>query len=81
MLQQYTVKPVFEPPLINNTKIGFQYTVSLNSGQKYCRMLQGQHSAIFSPFIKLPFSINTFVLFFISGCIRQVLLYIVLNPL
>ena len=43
-------------------KIGFQYGLSLNAGQKYCRMLQGEHSAILSTFIKLPFSIKTFVL-------------------
>ena len=35
---------------------------SLNAGQKYCRMLQGEHSAILSIFIKLPFVIKIFVL-------------------
>ena len=49
-------------PLKKNTKIGFQYQLSLNSGQKYCRMLQGEHSAILLTFIKLPFFIKTFVL-------------------
>ena len=43
-------------------KIGFQYHLSLNAGQKNCRMLQGKHSAILSTFIKRPFSIKTFVL-------------------
>ena len=43
-------------------KIGCQYQLSLNAGQKYCRMLQGKHSEIFSAFIKLPFVINIFVL-------------------
>ena len=43
-------------------KIGFQYQLSLNAGQKYCRMLQGEHSAIPLTFIKLPFFIKTFVL-------------------
>ena len=32
------------------------------AGQKYCRMLQGEHSAILSNFIKLPFVIKVFVL-------------------
>ena len=41
--------------------IGFQYRLSLNTGQKYCRMLQGEYSATLSTFIKLPFSINCFV--------------------
>ena len=49
-------------PLKSNTKIGFQDQLSLNAGQKYCRMLHGEHSAILSTFIKLPFSIKTFVL-------------------
>ena len=38
------------------------YRFSLNAGQKYYRMLQGEHSAILSNFIKLPFSIMTLVL-------------------
>ena len=49
-------------PLKKKTKIGFQDRLSLNAGQKYCRMLQGEHSAILSTFIKLPFVINIFVL-------------------
>ena len=43
-------------------KIGFQDLLSLNAGQNYCRMLQGEHSAILSTFIKLPFVIKIFVL-------------------
>ena len=37
--------------------------------------MQGEHSAILSTFIKLPFVINTFVLSTLSGHLRQVLLY------
>ena len=44
------------------TEIDFQDRLSLNAGQKYCRMLQGEHSAILSTFIKLPFVIKIFVL-------------------
>ena len=47
---------------LKKTKNGFQDQLSLNAGQKYCRMLQGEHSAILSTFIKLPFVIKTFVL-------------------
>ena len=36
--------------------------LSLNAGHKYCRMLQGEHSAILRTFIKLPFVIKIFVL-------------------
>ena len=51
---------------LKKTKIVFQDYLSLNAGQKYCRMLQrehqGEHSAILSTFIKLPFVIKSFVL-------------------
>ena len=43
-------------------KIGFQDQLLLNAGHEYCRMLQLEHSAILSTFIKLPFVIQTFVL-------------------
>ena len=43
--------------------IGFQAQLSLNAGQNYCRMLQGEHSAILSTFvIKLRIVINIFVM-------------------
>ena len=41
-------------PLSNRPKYGFQYQLSLNAGQTYCRMLQREHSAILSTFIKVP---------------------------
>ena len=44
------------------TKIGFQYRLSLNAGQKYCRMLQGEHSAILSTCMNLPSVIKIFAL-------------------
>ena len=47
--------------LSKRPKIGFQDQLSLNAGQKYCRMLQGEHSAILSTFIKLQFVIKIFV--------------------
>ena len=57
----HTVKPVTWP-LSKRPKIGFQDKLSLNAGQRYCRMLQGEHSAILLTFIKLPFVIKIFVL-------------------
>ena len=39
-------------------KIGFQDQLSLNAGQKYCRMLSLEHSAILLTFFKLPFVIK-----------------------
>ena len=72
---QNTIKPV----LRGHSKIGFQYQLTLNAGQKYCRMLLLEHSAMFSTFIKLPFSIKTFVFdYFLSGHLRQVLLYLLI---
>ena len=49
-------------PLSKRPNIGFQDQLSLNAGKKYCRMLQGEHSAILLTFIKLPFVIKIFVL-------------------
>ena len=57
-----TVKPVLGGRSKRRTKIGFQGQLWLNAGQKYCRMLQGEHSAIFSTFTKLPLVIKIFVL-------------------
>ena len=70
-----TVKPVLSGHTKRRQKIGFQDQLSLNAGQKYCRMLQGEHSAILSTFIKLPSVIKIFVYLFLSGRLRQVLLY------
>ena len=49
-------------PLSKRPKIGFQDRLLLNAGQRYCRMLHREHSAILSTFIKLPDVIKTFVL-------------------
>ena len=49
-------------PLSKRQKFGFQDQLLLNAGQKYCRMRQGEHSAILSIFIKLPSVIKIFVL-------------------
>ena len=40
----------------------FQDQLSLNAGQRYFRMLQGEHSAILLTFVKLPFVIKVFAL-------------------
>ena len=60
-VHQYS-KTCLKRPLKTKTKIGFQDRLLLNAGQKYCRMLQGEHSAILSTFIKLQFVIKIFVL-------------------
>ena len=60
-----TVKPVLSGHSKKRPIFGFQGQLLLNKGikgQKYCRMLQREHSAIISTFIKLPFVIKIFVL-------------------
>ena len=54
-------KTCVKRPFTKRPKIGFQNQLSLNADQKYCRMLQGKHSAILLTFIKLPFVIKIFV--------------------
>ena len=55
-------EPCVTQPLLKRPNIGFKDQSSLNAGQKHCRMLQVEHSAILSTFIKLPFVITIFVL-------------------
>ena len=55
-------KACVKRPHSKRLKIVFQDQLSLNAGQKYCRMLQWEHTAIFLTFIKLPFVIKIFVL-------------------
>ena len=62
-------------PLSKRRKISFQDQISPNAGQKYSRMLQGEHSAILLAFIKLPFVMKIIVFFLIlRGHFTQVLL-------
>ena len=68
-------KTCHKRPLKMKTKIGFQDRLSLNAGQKYCRMLQREHSAILSTFIKLQFVIKSFVLSIFGWPLKTVLLY------
>ena len=58
---QICSKTFVKRSLSKRPKIGFQHQLSLNAGQKYCRMLQVEHSAILLTFIKLPFVIKIFV--------------------
>ena len=60
-------KTCVKRPLSKRPKIGFQDHLSLNAGQKYCRMLE--HSAILSTFVKLhiPIVIKIFVLSILEG--------------
>ena len=68
-------KTCLKRPLSKRPKNVFQERLSLNAGQKYCRMLQTEHFAILSTFIKLQVVIKTYVCLFLSGRFTQVLLY------
>ena len=61
--------------LSKRPKFGFQDQLSRKAGKKYCRMLQGEHSAILKSFIKLPFVIKIVVLSILSCRFTQILLY------
>ena len=54
---------------LKRPKIGFQDQLLLNAGQKYCRMLQGTHSAIFRPSVSynLSFVLSIFEWPFYTG--------------
>ena len=54
-------KTCLKRPLSKRQKMGFQNQLSRNAGKKYCRMLQGEHSAILSTCIKLQRGFKTFV--------------------
>ena len=58
----FTVKPVYNSHSQKRPQIGFQDQLWLNAGQKYCRMLQMEHSAMLSTCIKqtFVFKINGF---------------------
>ena len=66
--------------LKKKTEIGFQDGSSLKCRSKVLQntLLQhsGEHSAILSTFIKLPFVLRPLFCLFFSGSLRQVLLYL-----
>ena len=70
-----TVKPVLRGHSKRRPKIGFQDRLSLNAGQKHCRMLQWEHSAILLTFSKLPFVFKTFVLSIFEWPLKTGLLF------
>ena len=65
-------------PLKKKTKIGFQDRLSLNAGQKYCRMLSWSILQYFRPSLSYHLSLRPLFCLFLSGRLRQVLLYHVL---
>ena len=68
-------KTCLKGPLKKNTKIGFQYPLSLNAGRKYCRMLQESILQYFRPSLSYHLSLRPLFCLFLSGHLRQILLY------
>ena len=60
----------------NDQKLVFNLNqLSLNEGQKYCRMLQGEHLQYFRPSLRYNLSLRSLFCLFLISCLRQVLLY------
>ena len=76
-----TVKPVLSGHSMRRPKIGFQDRLSLNAGQKYCRLLQRSILQSFRPSLSYHLSLRPLFCLFLSGCSRQVLLYFVIDTL
>ena len=54
-------------PLSKRPQIGFQDQLSLNAGQKYCRMLQGGILQYFRPALSYNLSLRSLFCLFLSG--------------
>ena len=55
-------KPILSSHSKRRPRIVFQEQLLLNAGQKYCRMLHGEHYTILLTFFKLAFVFKIFVL-------------------
>ena len=62
----HLVQPVLSSHSNRKTKIGFQDLLSVNAGQKYCKMLQGEHSAILRPSLSSHLSFRPSFCLFLS---------------
>ena len=72
-----TAKPVLSGHSKRRPKIGFQVRLSLNAGQKYCRMPQESILQYFPPSLSYHLSLRSLFCLFLSGHFTQVLLYII----
>ena len=69
-----TVKPVLSGHSKRRKNFGFQDRLSLNAGQKYCRMLQESILQYFRPSLRYLLSLRPLFCLFLSGRLRRVLL-------
>ena len=72
-------KTCLKRPLNKKTKNVFQDQLSLKAGQNYCRMLQESILQYFRPSLSYHLSLRPFLCLFLSGPIRQGLLYILIS--
>ena len=70
-----TVKPVFNGHTKRKPKKLFFKTESLNAGQKYCRMLSWSILQFFRPSLTSTICLRPLFCLFLSGRLRQVLLF------
>ena len=75
ILKSVLVKPVLSGHSKRTLKIGFQYQLTLNAGQRYCRMLQESILQYFQPSLSYHLSLRPLLYLSLSGRLRQVLLY------
>ena len=69
-------KTCLKRPLKKKTKIGFQDPLSLDTGQKYCRMLHKSILQYFRFSLNFHLTLKPLLCLFFSGSLRQVLLYV-----
>ena len=69
-------KTCLKQPLKRDQKLGFQDQLSLIAVQKYCRMLQESILQYFWHALSYHLSLRPLFCLFLSGCLRQVFLYI-----
>ena len=74
-----TVKPVLSGHSKNDQKLRFRDRLSLNAGQKYCRILQESLLQYFKHALSYHLSLRPLFCLFLSGRLRQVLLYSLLS--
>ena len=78
-LKSYQIKyskTCVKRPLSKRPNVGFQDKLTLNRGQKYCRMLQkGSTLKYFRPSLRYNLSLRLLFCLILSGRLRQVLLY------
>ena len=72
----HKVKPALSDHSKRRPTTGFQEQLSLNAVQKYCRMLQESILQYFRPSLSYHLSLRPLFSLFLSGCLRQVFLYL-----